>query len=121
MKYQPLLYLPAMFATCMLFQVLYVACVGLWFINPDLKGHEVLFALIPGFKLLDFVSFIYGFFLMMLYGWAVAITFVFFYNFFPKWARLIGIKGYAEASCCGGSAKPKAETSSCCSGSKVAS
>ncbi len=32
-------YIRTMFATCMLFQVIYVLCVLLWLGFPDLKGH----------------------------------------------------------------------------------
>jgi hypothetical protein len=62
------------------FQVLYVACVGLWFLFPDLKGHEILTAIFPGFKSLDLVDFLYGFIMSAIYGWVVAVVFVFFYN-----------------------------------------
>jgi hypothetical protein len=103
MKYQSTPYLPAMFATCMLFQVLYVACVGLWFLFPDLKGHEILTAIFPGFKLLDLVDFLYGFIMSAIYGWVVAVVFVFFYNMFPKIARVIlhDRQSTAVPPCCG--------------------
>ena len=57
---EPLPYLRTMFAACMLFQVLYVLCVAFWAVFPDLKGHALLIALFPQFKLLDVPSFIYG-------------------------------------------------------------
>jgi len=88
-KLQPLPYLPAMFATCMLFQVLYVLCVALWFVAPDLPGHAVLTQIFPQFNLLDVPSFIYGLVLSMMYGWFLAVVFVFFYNLWPRLAALI--------------------------------
>ena len=45
-------YLRTMFATCMLFQVIYVLCVVLWLAFPDLNGHALLLAVFPNFKLL---------------------------------------------------------------------
>ena len=42
-------YLRTMFATCMLFQVLFVACVALWLIAPGLKGHTILATIFPQF------------------------------------------------------------------------
>ena len=59
-KSHPLPYLPTMFATCMLFQVIYVLCVALWAAFPDLKGHALLIDIFPQFKLLDVPSFVYG-------------------------------------------------------------
>ncbi len=78
-----------MFATCMLFQVIYVVCVALWAMFPDLRGHALLIDLFPQFKLLDVPSFIYGLIMSMIYGWIVAVVFVFFYNLWPGFARLI--------------------------------
>jgi hypothetical protein len=71
-------YVRTMFATCMLFQVIYVACVLLWFIDPNLKGHYLLPAIFPNFTLLTIGSFIYGLIASGLYGWIIAITFAFF-------------------------------------------
>lgn len=85
---QPLRYLPAMFATCMLFMVLYVLCVALWVVFPDLKGHAILTGLLPQFEFLDVVSFIYGLMMMAIYGWLVAAVFVLFYNL---WTRIAGV------------------------------
>jgi hypothetical protein len=73
-------YLRTMFAACMVFQVIYVACVLLWFVDPNLKGHYLLPAIFPNFTLLTIGSFIYGFIASGVYGWIVAVTFVFFYN-----------------------------------------
>lgn len=78
-----------MFATCMLFQVVYVSCVLLWLGFPDLKGHALLPAIFPNFTLLTFGSFIYGLIASMIYGWVVAIIFVFFYNLWPGVAALV--------------------------------
>ena len=77
-------YLRTMFATCMLFQVIYVLCAMLWLIYPSLKGHDLLPAIFPNFTLLTVGSFIYGFIASGVYGWTVAITFVFFYNLWPS-------------------------------------
>lgn len=76
-------YVRAMFATCMLFQVIFVLCVLLWLIYPDLEGHSLLPAIFPGFRLLTIGSFIYGLIASGVYGWIVAIIFVFFCNLWP--------------------------------------
>ena len=82
-RHQSLPYLPAMFATCMLFQVLYVACIIAWSLFPAALPHAAVIALFPGFRLLDVPSFIYGLVASMFYGWFIAATFVFFYNLWP--------------------------------------
>ena len=82
-------YLRTMFATCMLFQVIYVICVLLWFVYPDLKGHVFLPAVFPNFTLLTFWSFLYGLIGSMMYGWIAAIIFVFFYNLWPRVAAFL--------------------------------
>lgn len=87
-KYHPLAYLPTMFASCMLVQTIYVLCVALWAIFPDLKGHALLLDLFPGFELLDLPSFFYGLIAAAFYGWAIATVFVFFYNLWPALARI---------------------------------
>lgn len=76
-------YLRVMFATCMLFQVIYVLCVLLWLAFPTLKGHELLIAVFPNFTFLTVGSFIYGLIASMIYGWIAAVIFVFFYNLWP--------------------------------------
>lgn len=81
-------YLRTMFATCMLFQAIYVLCALLWFVFPDLKGHALLVAIFPNFTLLTFGSFVYGLVASMIYGWITAIIFVFFYNVWPAWRLL---------------------------------
>jgi hypothetical protein len=68
----------------MLFQAIYVLCVALWLTFPDLKGHALLLAVFPDFKLLTVGSFVYGFIASMVYGWIAAIIFVFFFNLWPK-------------------------------------
>jgi hypothetical protein len=82
-------YLRTMFATCMVFQVIYVLCVLLWFVDPNLKGHYLLPAIFPNFTLLTIGSFIYGLIASGIYGWIVAITFVFFYNLWPTLAAAL--------------------------------
>jgi hypothetical protein len=89
MKPQSLPYLPAMFATCMLFQVIYVLCIALWAMFPDLNGHAMLTVIFPGFRLLDVISFFYGLVASAVYGWSLAIIFVFFYNLWPSFARTV--------------------------------
>ena len=64
-------YLRTMFATCMLFQTIYVLCVVLWLVFPY-------------FTLLSVGSFISGLVASMIYGWIVAIIFVFFFNLWPQ-------------------------------------
>ena len=89
-------YLRTMFATCMLFQVIYVLCVALWFVNPDLTGHALLPAIFPNFSLLTVASFIYGLIASMVYGWITAVIFVFFYNMWPSvGVALLGRKAAA--------------------------
>ena len=82
-------YLRAMFATCMLFQVVYVLCVLLWLALPALKGHALLPAVFPNFTVLTIGSFIYGLIASMIYGWIAAIIFVFFYNLWPTVAKAL--------------------------------
>ena len=77
-------YVRTMFATCMLFQAVYVLCALLWLILPDLKGHALLPVIFPSFTLLTIGSFIYGLIASAVYGWIVAVIFVFFYNLWPN-------------------------------------
>ncbi len=88
-------YVRTMFATCMLFQVIFVLCTALWLVSPDLKGHAFLPAIFPNFTLLTIGSFIYGLIASMFYGWIVAIIFVFFYNLWPNFAGKIVGRKYA--------------------------
>ena len=82
-------YIRTMFAACMLFQVIYVLCVLLWMGFPDLRGHALLPAIFPNFTLLTIGSFIYGLIASGVYGWIVAIIFVFFYNLWPDLAAAL--------------------------------
>jgi hypothetical protein len=82
-------YLPAMFASCMLFQTIYLACVALWIVAPDLNGHVLLTDLFPQFKFLDVPNFVYGLIMSAMYGWFVSAVFVFFYNLWPAFSSLI--------------------------------
>lgn len=92
-------YLRTMFATCMLFQVIYVLCVALWLAFPELKGHALLPAIFPNFTLLTIGSFIYGLIASMVYGWITAIVFVFFHNLWPSVAGLVfGQKATSRSS-----------------------
>lgn len=89
MKSLSLSYIQVMFATCMLFMMLYVLCVLLWAFFPDLPGHAMLAAIFPHFKLLDMPNFLYGMIMSAMYGWFGAVVFVFFYNLWPKFSRLV--------------------------------
>lgn len=82
-------YLRTMFATCMLFQIVYVLCVLLWLAFPTLQGHALLSAIFPNFTFLTVGSFIYGLIASMIYGWIAAIIFVFFYNLWPSIAAAL--------------------------------
>ena len=82
-------YLRTMFATCMLFQTIYILCVLLWLAFSALKGHELLPAIFPNFTFLTVGSFIYGLIASMVYGWIAAIIFVFFYNLWPPIAAAL--------------------------------
>jgi hypothetical protein len=82
-------YLRTMFATCMLFQTIYVVCILFWLAFPDLKGHALLLAIFPNFTLLTLGSFLYGFIMSMFYGWIAASVFVFFYNLWPSVASVL--------------------------------
>lgn len=95
-KYHPLAYLPTLFASCMLFQVIYVLCVMLWAVFPELKGHALLIEIFPGFELLSIASFFYGLIAAAFYGWFVATVFVFFYNLWAGVVRIIS-GGKAQA------------------------
>ncbi len=53
-------YLRTMFATCMLFQSIFVLCVLLWLALPELQGNGLLQALFPGFRWLTAGAFLYG-------------------------------------------------------------
>jgi uncharacterized membrane protein (DUF485 family) len=88
-KSEPIPYLQAMFATCMLFQVIYILCVVLWIFFPELRGHALLVDIFPQFKLLDVTNFIYGLIASGVYGWIVSAIFVFFYNLWPNVARIV--------------------------------
>ncbi|MFZ5616707.1 MAG: hypothetical protein ACOZAA_05220 [Pseudomonadota bacterium] len=88
-KCHPLAYLPTLFASCMLFQVIYVLCVALWTVFPNLKGHALLLEIFPGFELLNLASFFYGLIASALYGWFVATVFVFFYNLWAGVVRIV--------------------------------
>ena len=77
-------YLRTMFATCMLFQAIYVLCAALWLAFPDPKGHALLLAVFPDLKPLTMGSFVCGFIASMVYGWIAAVIFVFFFNLWPQ-------------------------------------
>ena len=88
-RQQQLPYLPAMFAACMLFQSLYLLCILLYFLAPGVPGHALLTQTFPTFNLLDVPSFFYGLVMSMMYGWFIAVIFVFFYNLWPRFAAVL--------------------------------
>lgn len=88
-KYHPLPYLPTMFGACMLFMTGYLACLALWTFLPGLPTHTLLATLFPQFELLTLPSFVYGLVASALYGWFVAIVFVFFYNLWGGIVRVV--------------------------------
>jgi hypothetical protein len=79
-------YLRTMFATCMVFQVIFALCVLLWFVDPNLKGHYLLPAIFPNFTFLTIGSFIYGLIASGVGGRVVASDFLFFSNLLPTLA-----------------------------------
>lgn len=63
--------------------IAYVACVILYLLFPDLfLNHVVLTLFLPGFKLLDWPSFLLGLIESFGYGWAVALVLGPLFNFF---------------------------------------
>jgi ABC-type multidrug transport system permease subunit len=84
MGYRALAYLPAMFATSMLFLVIYAACVVSWSLLPDLPPHAAMLKLFPQVRLLTTVSFLFGLVCSIVYGLFVAGVFVLSYNL---WGR----------------------------------
>ena len=95
---QPLPYLPAMFGMCMVFQTLYLACLALWALFPELGGHVLLGQIFPRFELLPLWSFLYGLVASAIYGWIVSAVFVFFYNLWIAVARAANGSPKAAAS-----------------------
>lgn len=91
-NHSPLPYLPNLFASCMVFMVIYTLCVLLWIWMPEMPGHVILTTLIPSFKLLDFANFCYGMMMSAIYGWFIAGTYVFFHNLWPKLLHLISVR-----------------------------
>jgi hypothetical protein len=63
--------------------IAYVACILFYFLFPDLiLNHAVLTLFLPGFKLLDWPSFLLGLIESFGYGWVVALLFGPLFNFF---------------------------------------
>jgi hypothetical protein len=77
-------YLRTMFATCMLFQVIYVLCALLWLIYPGLKGQLPTARDLPKLYIVDRWKLHLWVIASGVYGWIVAIIFVFFYNLWPS-------------------------------------
>lgn len=88
-KYHPLPYLPTMFGACMVFMTFYVACLAIWTFLPGLATHALLATIFPQFELLTVPSFFYGLIASAIYGWFVAIVFVFSYNLWGGIARVV--------------------------------
>ena len=74
-------------ALSLLFAIAYALCVVFYLIFPDVaSGHAILMLLLPGFKLLSWVSFLLGLVEALAYGWFVALVFGPLYNFFvARW------------------------------------
>ena len=63
--------------------IAYVACIIIYLLFPDLVlNHAVLALFLPGFKLLDWPSFLLGLVESFGYGWVVALVFGPLFNFF---------------------------------------
>jgi hypothetical protein len=72
------------------FALSYAACVLFYLLFPELVlNHAVLTLFLPGFKLLDWKSFILGLIESVGYGWYVALIFGPLFNFFNG-TRLFG-------------------------------
>lgn len=72
------------------FALTYAACVLFYFLFPELVlNHVVLALFLPGFKFLDWTSFILGLVESVGYGWYVALIFGPLFNFFNG-TRLLG-------------------------------
>ena len=70
-----------------LFVIAYALCIVFYLIFPDVaSGHAILMLLLPGFKLLNWGSFLLGLVESFAYGWFVALVFGPLYNFFvARW------------------------------------
>jgi hypothetical protein len=88
-RYHPLPYLPTMFGACMLFMSIFVGCLAIWTFWPTLPTHALLATIFPQFELLTLPSFFYGLLASAVYGWFVAIVFVFFYNLWGGLVRVL--------------------------------
>lgn len=70
------------------FAITYLACVLFYVIFPDaVLNHAVLVLFLPGFKLLDWPSFLLGLLESFGYGWYAALVFAPLYNFFAARTR----------------------------------
>ena len=68
--------------------IAYVACIIFYLLFPDLiLNHAVLTLFLPGFKLLDWQSFLLGLIESYGYGWVVALVFGPLFNFFAARQR----------------------------------
>lgn len=68
------------------FVITYVACVLFYLLFPEaVLNHAVLTLFLPGFKLLNWRSFVLGLAESFGYGWYVALVFGPLYNVFASW------------------------------------
>lgn len=67
------------------FVISYLLCIVLYLLFPSwVEGHAMLSLLLPGFKLLNWPSFLLGLVESFGYGWYVALVFGPIYNFFAE-------------------------------------
>lgn len=70
------------------FAIAYVTCIALYVVFPDLVlNHAVLMLFLPGFRLLDWQSFLLGLVESYGYGWTVALVYGPLFNFFSARQR----------------------------------
>ena len=89
MKHEPPAYSAPMFATSMLFALLYTACIVSWSLLPDLPPHAMMLSLFPQVTQITPLGFLFGFVCALVYGSFIAAAFVFFYNLWPRVASLV--------------------------------
>jgi hypothetical protein len=89
MRHKPLPYSATMFATSMLFAMIYIACVVSWSLLPDLPPHAVMLSLFPQVELLTGPTFLYGLVCAVVYGSLIAAIFVSFYKLWPHLAAFV--------------------------------
>jgi hypothetical protein len=89
MQRSPLAYPAPIFATSMLFAVVYTAGIISWRLLPDLPPHAVMLSLFPQVSLITPFGFLFGLVCAVIYGAFISALFVFFYNLWPRVAALM--------------------------------